>query len=248
MNMSRFIRLSFSVAVVLVVSTISIAAPEKSAEGPEKYLLECSIFQINASISGDTSLTDDIGMYDEEGRPNATVDSYTFFTLADLTIGGASYRFDADGATLEKKSSPDNQSRVNAVACPTVLTLAGQFADMKMGGNEVFQYMQPTDDGRYELKLLEVPVGFSIRYKVQPGEDGRIKLDPFVISISAVKEREPIEGVKLNVGKPMVSKVTSELSLTFQSGRAYGVMWRTKDQGVLLISLKVSEVKPEDPE
>ena len=243
----RFVPL-LSLAILLVCCMTCLAQQEKSndTEQPRKtrkaFRTELRVTQINASISGDTSLTDDIGTRDEHGRPSAVTGPFSFFTLADLKIGDMTFHFDADGETWDEKRAPTNPTQASRQASPVILSLPGQEVTMSIGGVETFQYMRRVEADRFELATIDLSVGITAKLKLEQSRGGRVRLAPFKLTIASVQGRQPIEGVDLNIGVPLVSKQEAVNKLTLELGRPYGIQWMTDGQGVLLITLKVSEV------
>ncbi len=216
---------------------------EPSTSRQKTYVVEWRITQLNASISGKTSLTEDVGLRDEQGQLIAMSGPSTFFTQAELTIGDMAFKFDQNGEHWDGQKMPTHFDQAKVLTTPMVVTLPDHESAIFVGGTEAFQYMQRQADGRFTLDSVALEVGIKIEFKVIPEKDKWVKLSPLKIQVCSVQDREPIDGVDLNIGKPIVTKEESELDLMVETGRPYGIQWLTHGRGVLLITLKVTEVE-----
>jgi hypothetical protein len=211
------------------------------AAGDERkpvYCVRAAIHRITASVSGTTSLTEDLGMR-EEGRPvGAKSGPFTFFTMADLQIGRIQFRMDEKGATWNGRARPPACPEATTLAEPTLTTLAGQKATIFVGSDQPLQYFGRLDDGRFELRSLSARTGLTLTEAVAD-EGETLLLSPFELSIDAAGEREPIPGVELDVGKPIISSERAAFILRVKPGRPYAVQWQAR-QGILLLVFTVT--------
>ena len=262
--------------------------PAPPAASIETYnLVETLIYQIRGSITGQTSLTEDIGLRDPQGRPAAVTNGIQVFDIADLTIAGAQYHLGPDGDTWtlpdtspglfpglmsrpvpgSASTSQDGQAEpeaadaeastvlgasvrhqpwlpagVDIVVGPSIASPAGQESGIVVGQSGTFQYFERLESGLFELHETQLPTQVVLTSIVKPNADGSLQLDPYKIVFSTVKSRQPVEGVDLNIGRPIVSQDTLIQSMRIQPGRPYGLLWNSGTNGQILIVLKVTPI------
>jgi hypothetical protein len=68
--------------------------------------------------------------------------------------------------------------------------------------------------------VADARLGIRIQLTVRPvaGQDDKLSVSPIKISMTTLDGREPIEGVDLDIGKPIVSTRTLETSMTVVNG------------------------------
>ncbi len=109
---------------------------------------------------------------------------------------------------------------VTTVVVPKLRSFAKQSVTMQMQTFSGLPYLEPLGDGKYQAKSTVVQeLGMKVIVAVQPieGDDAFVELSPLEIQITALDGREPLEGLNLDVGKPIIStrslKTTAKMKL-----------------------------------
>jgi hypothetical protein len=174
----------------------------------------------------------------------------TFFTRAAFRVGenrfdidpkqwlwnGTPLPFPAAGAT--SLTLPENQIRL--VSSPVLLVANHDTAALWIGSAEKIEYMVRRPNGLFELKTMPRPRELSIGMRVEKEGDGRVRLADMKIGLSLVGKREPIPGVTLPVGPPVLQEREYPLDVRLTPGMNYGVLlYPGEAQGVLILRLRV---------
>ena len=198
--------------------------------------LECQIYRIGGSLSGETSLAENFWA-GKKPMDAELKKALTLFTDASLRIGKGSLEAKPDGWQLEGEQDKEIVREMSPVQ---VQAQPGEQAEIFVGSNQPLQYFERREDGLFELKVMHKETGLRIesRLREDPGE--KAVMGDFVIRLNVVDQREQIEGVALQVGRPILKPKGLELALKLQPGRAYGLMLHPEDgKGFFIIRLRV---------
>jgi len=202
---------------------------------------------VRGDISGETSLTEDMSPGIEGQELGAKKGPFTFFTIAKLTVDGVEFRADENGWTWDGKDHPPSGKRVELIARPKVITLLNDpnnACKILIQSEQPIEYFEKRPDGLFELRRDDEQIGLSLAFSVAEGKSGRVVLRDLTIGLRSVEGRSPIEGVTLDVGRPIVRARKSKMTISVKTGRDYGVCLRTEGYGNLYIRLRVSRVPP----
>ena len=146
------------------------------------------------------------------------------------------------------KTWAGNSKGVKVLASPTLVTTAGRAANFSAKSPRKVQYFQrlkpdrfEASDGRFVLKDEKVETGISVKATVQPADDGHVRLKPLTVSVTAIKGREPIPGVTLPVGKPVLTTTSISTSVLAKLGKSSVISIDSPRGGRVLISVRVSQ-------
>jgi len=111
----------------------------------------------------------------------------------------------------------------HVVSCPQITTRVGQSATIQISATPTpVPYLVRTGEKTFELRESAPGVQLGIRIEVTvqpvPGDADRLIVSPIKISMTTLDGREPIPGVDLEIGKPIVSTRTLETSITVVKG------------------------------
>ena len=274
---SQYLLLLIITAIAMPMSAQQPAPPLPTETPPTQaesstetdYHISTRMFQIRGAITGQMSLAEDIGWRDAQGQPTSVSNGIQAFTLADLTVAGARYRFDSDSEFVFEWDSPHSNAgrgaadaensigrvapeshrdpsvprNVDSIFAPNILVRAGQDAAVFIKPSSSFQYLQRLDNGLFELHEADSLTGAELHTTVRPNVNGTLQIDPFKIILTTVKSREKIEGVDLNIGKPIVSQDTLIQSMRIRPDRYYGFLWNSGSNGQIHIILKVTPIE-----
>jgi hypothetical protein len=120
-------------------------------------------------------------------------------------------------------SLKQNADSLDVLSAPRITTELGQASSIEISTGPVnLPYFVRTGAKTFELKesVAEARLGIRIQLTVRPvaGQDDKLSVSPIKISMTTLDGREPIEGVDLDIGKPIVSTRTLETSMTVVNG------------------------------
>lgn len=107
---------------------------------------------------------------------------------------------------------------VTLLSRPVLIVAAGRSAQVTVGSNHSFDYMQPdeTAPDRF-IKKSTGPkeLGFSVTLTVEDAGDGWVMLKQFAASLTSLVRRRAVKGLKLDCGEPVFAahSITSDFSL-----------------------------------
>lgn len=136
---------------------------------------------------------------------------------------------------------------VKVLAEPQLTVAQDRVARFVAGGERKLQYLRRIKKGTYQLEEETAQIGITSKLKVQDAGNGKVRLNPLVVSVSAVVGREKLEGVALPVGKPIIKKISVDTSLVTRLGKSSVISVDSPRGGRVLISVKVGLLKPANP-
>src|SRR5262245_49550507 len=114
-------------------------------------------------------------------------------------------------ANLSEEDLWDDSSRrsgITVVAAPKVTLDPKQPVTVQIQTEAIFTYLVPLGSGKFEAKQSDVhELGMKFTMQVEPvdGDDEFVDVAPLEIHITSLDGREPVEGLDLDVGKPIVA-------------------------------------------
>ncbi len=124
--------------------------------------------------------------------------------------------------------------RLTGATGPRIRVPFGRVAGLRMGlgvANNQLSYLVATGEKTFELRHLTTDAQNSLGIQIDltprpvPNELKLINIAPLKISFTTVDAREPIPGVDLEIGKPIISTRTLETSFTLvDGGDAIGIV------------------------
>jgi hypothetical protein len=109
----------------------------------------------------------------------------------------------------ERLQALTEHGRVDMLSRPQIRTLAGQHSLVEIGGGLSVSYLVRTGERTFEQKELQCTPPLGIRMDLTPhpvpGEARKIEIRPLNVSITTLDGRQPIEGLALDFGKPIIS-------------------------------------------
>ena len=141
------------------------------------------------------------------------------------------------------KTWVSDSENVSVLARPSLIVETGRTAFVDATSEESFDYLERREDGLFELKEKIVKTGISLRATVQTTDkEHQVRLNPVSVSVTAIKEREKIEGVKLPpVGRPILTTTSIETSLVAKLAESQIISIDSPRGGRVLIAVKVSK-------
>ena len=150
--------------------------------------------------------------------------------------------------TWDGKPQPDNPLIV-LLSKPTITTLEDLSASITVSDETPLQYFEQAPGGLFALRTLEVgdsAPGIELGATPRHNSDGqgRIELD-FKFRVTSVNSRESLEGVKLNVGHPILRTTGAEGLITVRDGEWACYRSAVESRGYLYVFLLVTRVPRE---
>ncbi len=165
--------------------------------------------------------------------------SYRFVSTLEQPVGQDPDRLPAVLKTLSA------HAELKVLSRPQVRTIMGQACMCQIGTTPApIPYFVRTGTKMFELRefTTTADLGLMISLTPQPGDDANlIDLSPLKISTTTLDGREPISGLDLDVGKPIVSTRTLETSFTLSKGtevNGIALPGPSDHQPILFISIR----------
>ncbi len=220
-------------------------AAASPATNQEQVLIDFDVYRILGNLSGETSVT--TGLPASIAREQGSVkDPFVLFNLAKLTVAGIEFRADETAWTWDGKDRPPSGKRVEMISSPRVVVLLNHSFEISIGSQQPVEYFEKRPDGLFELKRGNEQTGLSISANVAQGESGKLLLRDLTIRLQSIEKREPIEGVSLDVGRPIVKTQESVATVAVKQGASWGIVLGTEGYGWLLLRLRVQVVCPSE--
>jgi hypothetical protein len=186
----------FGIAALLTLVSAGFAHAQNTANDG-KYLCQFLVCQVWTNISGESSQTLP-GIKGSVQKINEQLD-------------GVKLVMEGETLTWNGKESPEDPN-IRVLSAPKITTEKGQECVMEMIDPEPLQYFAPAEKEK-TYTLMELPQdqnksGLRVALTVNPAPGSETALNcNFNFSYGWIKDREKIEGVKLNVGKPIMGEV-----------------------------------------
>jgi len=140
---------------------------------------------------------------------------------------------------------------ITVLAAPKVALIPERPATVQFGTEQIFTYLQPLGDGKFERKhTARKELGLTINLAVQPaGDDGFVDVSPLEIQVSALDGREPVVGLEdLEVGEPIISKRSLTTTARMRLGDTRVIAIPSGPQTQAILVLRVKRFDPEAQE
>lgn len=229
---------------IVFQATILVFIFASLASAQEDILISLQVLRVLSDISGDTSLEQDIFSGNVKPGDSLKLRELSYFTKANLKVGDSTLGI-KDGAfffNAEHDQRERDARSVEVVATPRIIVKDGQEAKLMISAPQNLEYFERRQDGLYELKKVEEPVGLEISLKAHV-EGKSVRLSELTFDLRSVEKRIPLEGASLDVGVPVISARTFEANLRIDAQRDYGIMFKPDGQGVLLVLLRAELVQ-----
>lgn len=148
-----------------------------------------------------------------------------------------------EGSTLtwNGRSVPDNP-RIIQLAAPKIRTMAGEEASIAVGSTLPLQFMERTRDGLFEVNALQDEnVGLFLSLNPTKAGDDGIMTCELSFRYSWVKEREKIDGVNLEIGRPVLGNASAEGSVQMRVGEWSCYQTPVDSEGWIFLFLRATQ-------
>lgn len=162
--------------------------------------------------------------------------------------GDVEFVMDGETLTWNGEASPDAPGII-LLSNPRITTAGGKSAIVKMSDQTPLHFFEAVPGGLFALRSFE-PVdgsGPGVELGVTPrqrsNEKGEIKLD-FSFRVTTVGDREELEGVELNIGRPILQTTRSEGPVTVRDREWACYRTAVESRGYLYIFFQVTQQQP----
>ncbi len=229
-------RLSVVTLILVLVFGWMRPAQGQDAQADAQYLIEAMIFRVTTNITGG-------------GLTSKTLPGLNgLFHVIHEKWDDVELVMEGKTLTWDGKPQPDAPGIV-LLSRPSIRTLENLKASIEISDQAPLQYFEAAQRGLYALRALEVGenvpgvlLGVSPRHI--PDGEGNIELD-FVFRVTTVTRRERLEGVDLNVGRPILGSTRSEGLVTVRDGEWACYRTPVESRGYLYVFMLVTRVPPD---
>lgn len=237
-------RNSIPLAICLLLSAVS----HTGAAEKEQFQIQSQMFWVRGSLSGETALDEEIWA----GKRPQYLDiqkTLSYFTSARFQVGGDRLVINENGWLWNDKKFNDpgtqwtipSSAASHALVVPRISVLDGEIANITMQSDQEIEYFEQSSPDTFKLRKLKEPTGLRIVLRPEREREDRIRLSELTLSIRVVEKREPIPGVTLQVGRPILqTREYRAAPIRVRPAKDYGILLSLgRDQGVLIFRFRV---------
>ncbi len=209
---------------------------------PKQAMLQFEIYRIYGSISGSTSLTENVWSELEKDNPHSKNFPFSVFTLADQTLGGVMFKADTESWTWDGEEELPKDKKVKKIAAPNLVVNLDQQFELSVRSKTTMEFFKITKNDLYERKTVALTPGLSVLGTVQStgGDNPKVILRDLAFQVRIIGKRKSVEGTTLDVGEPTVTEKKVITTLCMSSGKFYGMKVNIRDgKGFLLCRIRV---------
>ena len=232
--------------LVLLVGLMVI--PPASAKISDKVRYRMQVFRITGAFRSDMSLKRPIW----KGSPedwDKIKESIQLFDQGTFTLGKNKLAIDHKGCfwNCERLSFESGHKKklsaekIKMIYSPNILRKTKQPVRMKISSEQPFQYLARREDGLFELKEMDVPVGLDIEICAEDKGNDVFLISQMKLILRTVTEREKIPAVNLPVGRPILHTSDYALRLFIQESKSYGILLRPRGSGAIIIRIELDD-------
>lgn len=233
-------RLSHATLQLSLAACVFNAGASAAQEGAS-YRVEARIYQVLTTVT-DTGIN-------EQTLPGPE----GWLQVVNQQLDDVSLVMQGDALSWNGAATPENP-RIVAVSQPSIVTAAGESASLDIGSDMSLQYMEPAENGdlvmrHYSPDSPEERIGLSLGVTPSPVADA-----PGLVSLYTdfryvwVQSREVVEGVNLDVGKPVMGRAAASGRAQARSGEWSCLRVPLAADGWMYIFLKVSPIDDDSVE
>ena len=108
--------------------------------------------------------------------------------------------------------------RAAMIAAPSILTLGGQEATVRIGGKKNVDWLQRQDDGTYVMKQKAVDDGIRVSLTATPANNGKAITIKSEVGVWMIVDRSPVVSGADAIGLPVVDLRTAASTVTVPDG------------------------------
>ncbi len=208
----------------------------------------CQIFRIKGIVQSDIKEDKDLWIDD---LPKELKGMVKIFSKGSFDFGKDELEFKKGNCYWKDEKMPIAasmkpkrlNSKISMMFSLEILLFEHSSGNFEVEATQPIQYFSKRPDGLFELKEMELSTGLDIEITEATEDEKKddILLSGFKMTIRSVEKREPIEGVRLSVGKPILGEQEYEFSPRLDPGEDYGILIKPKNgRGALLLRVRAN--------
>ncbi len=230
-----WVRVIVGLACLCIFSMSALAAD--GSTGKTEYMIQAK-FYIPHSASLRKALDSIVNKSGVEATTGGNFKLLSF-AAADLTLDTIHVIAKGSELSWNGKPEPEAGSGLESLMAPTIRTIANDPAVIRIG-QEGVQYFERAKDGLFDLKTVDDFTGYVFSCTPAPVAPGEVRVK-WSVEVHRVKERAPIEGVSLDIGKPVITteSLATEAVLKHRNWTTFLI---SGERDALLVFLRVVEI------
>ena len=219
---------------ILIVLLNGTAAFAFAQDAPEKrqFKLEAHFYRVQTNITGN-------------GLTSQTLPGVAgSFQILHEKWGDVEVVMEGETLTWNGESKIEHPN-IKRLASPTITNIEGQPASMIIGDNTALQYFERKEDGSFTLKSLSVDEskpGIRVDLSAKHDEASNdVYIVDFHFKTTIVEKREEIEGVQLNVGKPVLFTAEARGRVGAREGEWMCYRTQVPSRGHVYLFMRITE-------
>lgn len=216
---------------VAVYGTATLAFAQDTSER-RQYKIEAHFFRVQTNITGN-------------GLTSQTLPGVAgSYQILHEKWDDVEVVMEGDTLTWNGESKIEHPN-IKRLASPTIVNIEGQPASMTISDNTALQYFERKEDGSFTLKSLgvdESKPGIRVDLSAKHDEASNdVYIVDFHFKITIVEKREEIEGVQLNVGKPVLFTAEAQGRIGAREGEWVCYRTQVPSRGHVYLFMRITE-------
>jgi hypothetical protein len=245
---------SISIAPVMLAQGAAPPAPAEVSAEADAVLIEIRVMELDLDAVASNVVTFSGEALEFQHGPDGSSPTIITGPEARIEIGEQEWSLD----TLELVTeNPDARNPVLAserpmtsISAPRILTRIGQAASIAVG--KQIPYLERDADGHLQVRTDEDSFeGVRVTVEPEPHDGEGVSIKRLRVHFGLLAGREPLDGVPLEVGKPIMSSVAITGSVTIPPGHVAVIPMPTWDSELdpILVLIRATPVPavPLDP-
>ncbi len=225
----------------LLLLTVTLASSNVAIgdERPIRYAFQ--VFQLGSGFTKKTSLREKIWRASDKTW-NRMKDEVTLFDSAEFRNGKDKLVFRSKSCfwneqmlTFEEGKNAKLPDKLKLISSPYVKRKEKELVKLKIRSEQPYEYMEPREDDLFKLKEIKLPTGLDIEIRAHTAGRDVYDVDHLKLHLRVVTEREPAEGTRLPVGKPVLKESEYKLSLRIEEYDSYGILLQPKGMDSMIV-------------
>lgn len=226
----------YPVGATLFILALALSIPAGAAaeeRAPRQFKCEFRVYQVLTNITGN-------------GLTSQTLPGMNgWLQIIHEKLDDVELVMDGNTLTWSGQPTPDHP-RIIEISQPACTMLEKEGAAIEIGSMDSPQYMTRKQDGLFQLEEMK-PDSYGVHLSINAAstnEPSRIRSD-FSFKYNWVKGREKIEGVNLEVGKPIIGHLSAEGAVEMRLGEWSCYQTHIESEGYIFLFIRATELRAE---
>jgi len=236
------------IALILAAAQHAPPTPEGAAQAAEVdyVLFEIELLQIDLEVASNNVITFSGEVLEFHAGAELNAPNIVIGERAELEIGETTWPLDR-GSAPDEGADAEAESPFTILSAPRIACRYGQSAMIAVG--KQIHYLEHDDEGHLVLRTEE-DMFEGVRITIEP-EGNRpegVSVKRLRVHFGLLSGREELEGVPLDVGRPIISSVGITGSFTLPPGHVAVVPMPTWDQNLdpVLVVIRAKHIPADD--